>query len=205
MKVTLQNHIRIVLGLNPRWHTGCPGLGMSSVRLLQLPSKSFPIHSSIILPQILCFCTLSIIQSLENLPVYFSKHSVSETGFCLRLQVKLVQLGPMDIASPTEQVLPEDGGRIKSPKLVSKYKQDGVLDNNRTMYNVQKHNILTYHRHKLLELNYDPADHSGGARGLRHKLSSHARTLESWVRIPLKVWMSVLCAFILCLCRSLRR
>jgi hypothetical protein len=41
-----------------------------------------------------------------------------------------------------------------------------------------------------------------GARwphGLRHELSSLSRTLESWVRIPLKAWMSV-CAFILCVC-----
>jgi hypothetical protein len=30
--------------------------------------------------------------------------------------------------------------------------------------------------------------------------SSLARTLGSWVWIPLKAWMSVLCAFILCLC-----
>jgi hypothetical protein len=36
-------------------------------------------------------------------------------------------------------------------------------------------------------------------RGLRHELSSLARTLGSWVRIPLKAWMSV-CAFTLCLC-----
>jgi hypothetical protein len=36
-------------------------------------------------------------------------------------------------------------------------------------------------------------------RGLRHKLSSLARTLESWVRILLKTWMSV-CAYILYLC-----
>jgi hypothetical protein len=33
-------------------------------------------------------------------PVYFSKHRVSETGFCLRLQVKPTQLGPVDRASP---------------------------------------------------------------------------------------------------------
>jgi hypothetical protein len=36
-------------------------------------------------------------------------------------------------------------------------------------------------------------------RGLRHELSSLARTLRSWVRIPLKAWMYVLCAFI-CVC-----
>jgi hypothetical protein len=28
-------------------------------------------------------------------------------------------------------------------------------------------------------------------RGLRHELSSLARTLGSWVRIPLEAWMSV--------------
>jgi hypothetical protein len=33
-------------------------------------------------------------------------------------------------------------------------------------------------------------------RGLRHELSSLARKLGSWVRIPLKAWMSV-CPFIL--------
>jgi hypothetical protein len=36
-------------------------------------------------------------------------------------------------------------------------------------------------------------------RGLRHELSSPARTLGSWVKIPLKAWMSI-CASILCLC-----
>jgi hypothetical protein len=34
-------------------------------------------------------------------------------------------------------------------------------------------------------------------RGLRHELSSLARTLRSWVRIPFKAWMSVSCEFIL--------
>jgi hypothetical protein len=29
-------------------------------------------------------------------PVYFSKHKVLETGFCLRLQVNPNQLGPID-------------------------------------------------------------------------------------------------------------
>jgi hypothetical protein len=51
--------------------------------------------------QILCFWTLSIVLPLsKNHPVYFSKHNVSETGFCLRLQVKPTQLGPIDRASP---------------------------------------------------------------------------------------------------------
>jgi hypothetical protein len=42
-------------------------------------------------------------------------------------------------------------------------------------------------------------------RGLRHELSSLSRTLRSWVRILLKVWISVLCAFILCFCCSVCR
>jgi hypothetical protein len=33
-------------------------------------------------------------------PVYFSKHNVSETGFCVCLQIKPTQLGPIDRASP---------------------------------------------------------------------------------------------------------
>jgi hypothetical protein len=32
--------------------------------------------------------------------VYTSKHNISETGFCLSLQVKPTQLGPIDRASP---------------------------------------------------------------------------------------------------------
>jgi hypothetical protein len=34
-------------------------------------------------------------------------------------------------------------------------------------------------------------------RGLRHELSSLARTLGSWVRIPLQAWMSV-CVYSVC-------
>jgi hypothetical protein len=37
---------------------------------------------------------------LECRPVSLSKHNVSETGFCLRLQVKTTQLGPIDRANP---------------------------------------------------------------------------------------------------------
>jgi hypothetical protein len=39
--------------------------------------------------------------------------------------------------------------------------------------------------------------------GLMHELSSLARTLGSWVQIPLKAWVSVLCVFILCVGRAL--
>jgi hypothetical protein len=41
--------------------------------------------------------------------------------------------------------------------------------------------------------------------GLRHEVYSPALTLVSWVQIPLKARMSVLCAFILCLFCSLCR
>jgi hypothetical protein len=37
---------------------------------------------------------------LKCRPVYISKHNVSETGFYLRPQVKLILLGPIDRASP---------------------------------------------------------------------------------------------------------
>jgi hypothetical protein len=45
----------------------------------------------------------------KHRPVYFPKHKVSGTGFCLRLQVKPTQLGSIDRASPL------------------KYKQNGVF------------------------------------------------------------------------------
>jgi hypothetical protein len=60
----------------------------------------FPINLACSL-QILGFLILSIVLSLsKNRPVYFSKHNVSETGFCLRLQAKPTQLGQVDTASP---------------------------------------------------------------------------------------------------------
>jgi hypothetical protein len=32
--------------------------------------------------------------------VFIEKHNISETGFCLRLQVKPTKLGPIDTVSP---------------------------------------------------------------------------------------------------------
>jgi hypothetical protein len=61
---------------------------------------------------------------LKHRPIYFSKH-VSETGFCLRLQVKPTQLGPID--SPGPYLEPKEN------------KQDGVLDRDKVVGNVQKH------------------------------------------------------------------
>jgi hypothetical protein len=49
-----------------------------------------------------------------------------------------------------------------------------------------------------------PRSQSQLSRGLRHELSSLARTLVSWVRIPLKSWLFVY-AFIPCLCCPLCR
>jgi hypothetical protein len=40
-------------------------------------------------------------------------------------------------------------------------------------------------------------------RGLSHRLPSLSQTLGSWIRMPLKRWMSVECAFILCVGRGL--
>jgi hypothetical protein len=62
-------------------------------------------------------------------PVYISKHNVSETGVCLRPQVKPTQLGPIDRVSPYLR----SGDRIQSPKrcFFFKYKQDDILDKRR--------------------------------------------------------------------------
>jgi hypothetical protein len=41
---------------------------------------------------------------INSRPVFYLKHNVSETGFCLRLQVKPTQLGPIDRTSPGPQL-----------------------------------------------------------------------------------------------------
>jgi hypothetical protein len=53
------------------------------------------------LVQILRFWALSIVLFYQkHRPVYFSKHNFSETGFCLHLQAKPTQLGPINKGSP---------------------------------------------------------------------------------------------------------
>jgi hypothetical protein len=42
-------------------------------------------------------------------------------------------------------------------------------------------------------------------RGLRHEISSPARTLGSWIRIPLEACMSVCVCVVLCVVAALRR
>jgi hypothetical protein len=51
--------------------------------------------------QILCFWALSIaLSSYKNSLLFILQNNVSKTEFCLRLQVKTIQLGPMDRARP---------------------------------------------------------------------------------------------------------
>jgi hypothetical protein len=42
--------------------------------------------------------TITILDIIHR-PVFYLKHDVSETGFCLHLRVELTQLGPIDTAS----------------------------------------------------------------------------------------------------------
>jgi hypothetical protein len=60
---------------------------------------------------------------LKQHPVYISKH-ILETGFCLRLQAKLTQLGPIDRAGPYVQ-------------------KHNICTNERIMSRNQKYNICT--------------------------------------------------------------
>jgi hypothetical protein len=77
------------------------------------------------------FMDIIHVLSLSKTPscVYLKTHNVSETGFCLRLQVKPTQLGPIDRASPC----------LSLRKAVFLNKNRTVLDKNRTIDNVQKH------------------------------------------------------------------
>jgi hypothetical protein len=69
---------------------------------------------------------------LKHRPVYFSKHNVSETGFCL----DWAQQSRFYLNTETESSL---------RNVVLKNKQDGALDKDKTLDNVQKHNICTGH------------------------------------------------------------
>jgi hypothetical protein len=75
--------------------------------------------------------------------VFYWNHDVSKTGFCLRLQVESIELGPIYkgsfylrwcpkigyvyVLGPTEYVSTEDGDRIQSPKrnVLNKRQDDG--------------------------------------------------------------------------------
>jgi hypothetical protein len=51
-------------------------------------------------------------------PVYFSKHSVSDTGFCLRLQVKPTKFGPIDVLVPQGVLLLSSDDFYRDTSLV---------------------------------------------------------------------------------------
>jgi hypothetical protein len=76
----------------------------------------------------MCRCYINTITvfldiSLSPILFLFETHNVSEIGFCLRLQVEPTQLGPIDRASL--------------------YLGRCVLNKNRTMQDVKKHNNCT--------------------------------------------------------------
>jgi hypothetical protein len=56
----------------------------------------------------------------KSRPVSFSKHNVSETGFCPRPQVKPTQLGTIDRASPYLRTLIDNAKLIKNIKYKTK-------------------------------------------------------------------------------------
>jgi hypothetical protein len=44
--------------------------------------------------------TVVVFLNIAHCPVLFKTHNISETGFCLRLQVDPNQLGPIDRVTP---------------------------------------------------------------------------------------------------------
>jgi hypothetical protein len=66
------------------------------------------------------FITITILDIIRCRVLYW-KHNVSETRFCLRLQVEPTQLGPIDEANlclrSSRVGSPEDGDKILSQKL----------------------------------------------------------------------------------------
>jgi hypothetical protein len=83
--------------------------------------------------QILRFWTLSITLCLylKCRPVSLSNHNVSEIGFCLRLQVKPTQFGPinrLEVSSSTTLIF---------------VRETDILNKDKTMDNVQKRSICT--------------------------------------------------------------
>jgi hypothetical protein len=84
---------------------------------------------------------------LKHHPVYILKHNVSETGFCLRLHVKPTQLGSIDRAGPEIGTSSVDWAQLN--RFYMKTETESSLRNvvfsiiNKTMANVQKHNICS--------------------------------------------------------------
>jgi hypothetical protein len=88
------------------------------------------IREDVISEQILCFWTLSIVLPLSKTVLFnLKKNIISETGFCLRLQVKPTLLRPPFLRSGPNVVFWKINGMI--------------LHVDKTMDNVQKHNTRT--------------------------------------------------------------
>jgi hypothetical protein len=64
--------------------------------------KIFDFHGSV---------TITVLDIIHR-PVYYLKHSVSETGVCPRIQVEPTQLGPINRTNLL--LFPEDGDRIQN-------------------------------------------------------------------------------------------
>jgi hypothetical protein len=93
--------------------------------------------------QILCFSTLSIFLSLfKNCPVYFSKHNVSETVFSLRRQARQVALALLT-GSNWVRFTWRLRQNLISETLCSEKQTGRFLGEDKTVNNVQKHNICT--------------------------------------------------------------
>jgi hypothetical protein len=68
--------------------------------------------------QILCFWALSIVLLLSKAPpCFYLKTQRSETGFCLRLQVKPIQLVPIDRATPCFRTSAPRQDRVYKPSV----------------------------------------------------------------------------------------
>jgi hypothetical protein len=80
--------------------------------------------------QYLDIITVTVLDIIHR-PVIYSGHTVSENGFCLRLQVEPTQFYLIDYScslSPVrKQFLSNDGDRIQSPKCytLNKRQDDG--------------------------------------------------------------------------------
>jgi hypothetical protein len=65
-----------------------------------LPYKSFDIRNSLITPVLEIMHSVHItILDIIHRPVLYLNHDISETGFCLRLQVEPTDMGQIDAAS----------------------------------------------------------------------------------------------------------
>jgi hypothetical protein len=64
---------------------------------------------------------------------FFKKHNVSETGFCLRPQVKPIQLDPIDRASPY----------LRNVVFFKKWTRRWIMSKNIIL-------VIIYHRHTRL-------------------------------------------------------